>query len=209
MQSELWRGLGRQFMAWTLANVLGGMVGYALLILGLTGESPAAVFLALPAAAAAAGLLVGWIEQRLLRPRWPADGWMFATALGWLVGVPLAVGATALLREALRGWPDSYRLGMFLLAAGLAGALASFGQWRLLRRQSDQHPWWLLAGGVGWLMAWLVVLAVGLFVGGGEPLPTTMDRLDQALLLGGLAGFIVGFEQAVALVGIAGKIESG
>ena len=65
-----------------------------------------------------------------------------------------------------------------------------------------RHQWWLLANAVGWLMAWLGLLAVGLFLGSGDPLPSSLDRVGQAAILGGVAGFMIGLEQGVALVGL-------
>lgn len=200
---DLWSRLGRLLLSWTTAVTAAGMLLYGMFVLlsAIFGDSGVAA--ALLISAAAAGGFAGSIQRRLLQSYWTVPvGWIGWTMAGWAVGLGLAVGLSVLLRPAVAALPDSYRLTVFLIAAGTAGAVSAFGTWRYLRRITFRHPWWLLANGVGWLMAWIVVLAFGLFLGGGEPLPASSDRLRDAVVLGAAAGFVIGFEQAVAVVGL-------
>jgi len=203
---DLWARLGRLLLTWTLAATAAGGALYAIVVLLMpvfpeNGVLGLAVLL--PLSAAAAGAAVGFVQLRLLRPYWQVSpGWIWATVIGWPAGLGLAVGLSLLLRPLVADFPDSYRLTVYLAASGSAGAVSALGTWRYLRQITFRHSWWLLANGVVWFMAWIVVLAFGLFLGAGEPLPSTPDRLRDALILGASAGFVIGFEQAVAVVGL-------
>lgn len=204
--ADTWRRLGRLLLSWTLATTLGGVVAYALVVAlaaPIEGIWVSPLALSLPAAGLLSGLFTGLFQRRILDPFWATSPrWVVATAVGWGLGVPIVVVLSALLKPLLAGLPGPYRLSFYLIAAGATGALSSIGQWKLLKEVTAGHLWWLLANGVGWLMAWLVLLAVGLFVGGGESLPAALDRILEAGLLGALAGFTLGFEQAVAITGL-------
>ncbi len=183
-----------------------GAAAYGLALLPSAFFNPNPFYLMIVSLAVASGLtagIAGIVQRTYLRPYWEfSSTWAWASGLGWGFGVPLAVVLSAVLREPLSGMSDATRLMVFLIAAAGAGMLSSLGQWIALRQVTHRNLWWLFANGVGWLMAWILVLAVGLFIGGGEPLPTTLDRAGDALILGGLAGFVIGFEQGIAIVGL-------
>jgi hypothetical protein len=150
-----------------------------------------------------AGTVAGVLQRRVGRPDWIAPaGWLPAAGAGWAIGLPAAAGMTEWLRPLTSDLPDGFRLGFLLTAVGLVGAAASAWQWFLLKDRLAGALWWLLANGIGWLMAWILVLAVGLFLGSGEPLPVEMDRLGHGLILGACAGFVIGLEQGIAMVGL-------
>lgn len=202
----LWARLGRMLVSWTLLMTLAGaaVYGLALAPAAFVEEiSFAGLMVSLSLASMLVGLLAGYVQRIYLRPYWHfSSGWAWASMTGWGIGIPLVVILSATLRELISGWPDGARLLVFLVSAALCGVLSSLGQWVWLRRVSKRHPWWLFANAVGWLMAWILVLAFGLFIGGGERLPATPDRAVDAMILGGLAGSVIGFEQGIAVMGL-------
>ncbi len=201
-----YQNLGRLLISWTVLFMAGGAAGYggsALLASLFAGSRLPFVGLVLPLGVLTVGVALGAVQRKLLASqvnvtaRWP---WM--TGMGMAVGLLLLVAINTGTAAFVADWSEMSRLTVFLGGAGLAGALASLGQWLILRPILPKHQWWLMANGVGWLMAWIGVLATGLALGGGEPLPATAARWGDALILGAVAGFIIGFEQGVALVGL-------
>jgi len=67
--------------------------------------------------------------------------------------------------------------------------------------------WWLLASAVGWILAWVTALGMAWVIQELPALPTTMQDVGLALLLGGLAGGMLGLEQGVALIGLFAQME--
>jgi len=203
---NLWRGLGRLLLHWTLQFTAAGAVIYFLAVLAGQFFGPVAllaVSVALPLAAVVVGLVLGGAQRRRLAPYLSVGlGWTWATAIGLGLGLIFVTTVSLALRDVVQEWTNGYKLTAFLLGAGLSGALSALGQWLILRKSLEKHHWWMLASGVGWLMAWLGFLAVGLFLGGGEPLPVSLDRWLDILILGAVAGFFIGFEQGVAFVGL-------
>jgi hypothetical protein len=203
---DLWQRLGRLLVAWTVLATLGGALAYGVFLyleplipgLDITG-----VGIRLAAAGLTAGLILGLVQGRIdlagvqLPGAWPA-----ATAAGWAAGLPAVAGFSAWIRPLIIDLPDGYRLGFSLTGAGLIGAAAALWQWRLIKTKLKGAQWWLLANGVGWLMGWIMVLAIGLFLGAGEPLPVESSRFVHGLILGACGGFVIGLEQGVALVGL-------
>lgn len=203
---DLWRSLTRLIFSWTLLTAVGGGLAYGL-ILNIASFLPEGLepyyFIVVPGSALFGGLIAGSGQWFLMRTHLPISRWWIgATGLGWLLGIPFVIWISSLISLMMEEAADSLRLGGFLLGALAAGVIAAVGQWLLLRQHFQRHIWWLVGSGVGWLMAWILVLAVGLFLGGGEPLPTTLNRLPDGMTLGALAGFTVGFEQGIALIGL-------
>jgi hypothetical protein len=203
---DLWRALGRLLLTWTVLTTLGGAMAYGVFMLLeplLPGQDLAGFGIRLAAAGGVGGLVLGLVQRLLETGVFPLPGaWAAAAAVGWAAGLPAAVGVTEWLSPLTTDLPDGYRLGIALTAVGLVGAAASAWQWVLLKRRLEGALWWLLANGIGWLMAWILVLAIGLFLGSGEPLPVGTDRMFHGLILGACAGFVIGLEQGIALVGL-------
>jgi hypothetical protein len=203
--AELWRRLGRLLLYWTLASGAAGAGAYAAAVLLNTSIGLGSYFFVatLLPCLFVISLALGFVQNRMLSGLLElANGWAWRGGWGMLAGTVIIFGVSAVTREAVRGWMDWYRLTFFLIGAGLAGVAAAWGQWRLLVPRLPKHQWWLLANAIGWLMAWLGVLGIGLLLGAGQPLPATADRVNHALILGGVAGTVIGFEQAVALFGL-------
>ncbi len=202
----LWRRLGQLLLRWTIVFTIAGALIYSLgLILGsvFSRGSPGMAVFWIPVLAGSLGIPLGQVQRRLLNPFLPVESaWAWQTAGGLALGLLAVMGLSVGIRGWVEGWTDGYRLTAFLTGAGISGVLAGLGQWIVLRKVVQTHQWWLLANAVGWLMAWLALLAVGLFLGRGEPLPATLERAGHAAILGAVAGFMIGFEQGVALVGL-------
>jgi hypothetical protein len=203
---ELWRRLGRLLLRWTLVSTLAGALAYGVflgLAVILPGLGPASLSIRLAIAGGAGGLAAGFLQRGSGKMDWRTPRtWAWATAAGWAVGLPAAAGFSVWIRPLVVDLPDGFRLGFILTGVGLIGAAAAFWQWLLLKKSLEGALWWLLANGIGWLMAWILVLAIGLFLGAGEPLPVVADRLGHGLILGACAGFVIGLEQGIALVGL-------
>ncbi|GEM_PF-4867386 len=201
-----WRELGRLLVKWTALSTAAGGVLYSLAVTisELAGDSPAAlVWLGFPLAGGMVGVLAGKGQSQLLKPFVPLpEAWVLATAAGWALGVPALVVCTGLLSAATKTWIGLYRLMAFLIAAGGVGAFSGLWQWLLLRARIDRSLWWLLANGVGWLLAWLGVLASWWVIGQGDALPVTSTDFAAVFVLGALAGWMLGVEQGIALVGL-------
>jgi len=204
--TELWSALGRMLVAWTVMTTLGGSFAYGIFLWMeplLPGSDLIALGIRLATAGGAAGLALGLVQERFgaggvtLSRFWPA-----ATAAGWAFGLPAVVGFSVWIRPLIADLPDGFRLAFALTGAGVAGAAAAAWQWTLLKTRLKGALWWPLANGVGWLMGWILVLAIGLFLGAGEPLPVEMNRFGDGLILGACAGFVIGLEQGIALVGL-------
>ncbi|HUF37862.1 MAG TPA: hypothetical protein VMN57_05015 [Anaerolineales bacterium] len=204
--AELGRALGRILVAWTLVTTLSGALVYGIFLYLeplLPGIDLPGVGIRLAVAGGAGGLVLGLVQRRISADLLELSGaWPAASALGWAFGLPAVVGFSVWIRPLVVDLPDGFRLGFILAGTGLAGAAAAGWQWVLLRTRLEGAPWWLLANGVGWLMAWILVLAIGLFLGSGEPLPVETNRFADGLVLGACAGFMIGFEQGIALVGL-------
>ena len=201
MKSRVWSGFGRLWLNWTAITTLAGGIVYGLSII-LSALIGFPIVIAAVFAAAVGGLAAGLFQQRLLNPYIRVRPvWQWATMVGWIVGIPLAALSTLLIRSLSDSLGDGFRLTLCLLGAAAPGVIASIGQWRALRLRMLHANWWLLANGVGWAMVWLAVLGVTWFVR-PDGLPTSLDDLVLASLLGTLAGWTLGLEQGIALIGM-------
>lgn len=204
--AELWQRLGRLLVGWTVISTLSGALAFGLFLyldVLLPGGSPGEIVIRLAVAGLAAGGVLGWAQARMGSAFGrSSNGWTAATAASWSLAIPAVVGFSTWIRPLVADLPDGFRLGFSLIGVGAIGALASAWQFSLLRSTLEGALWWPLANAVGWLMAWILVLAVGLFLGGGEPLPVDLSRFWHGLVLGACAGFVIGLEQGVALVGL-------
>lgn len=96
------------------------------------------------------GLSLSFIQHQLLNRYTRLDYWGWATALGWLVGVP--VGKLATGWEAV-GWDLDW---------ALTGLCIGFVQALALQQQFSRAGWWLLAGSSGLVLAGALGGATGL-----------------------------------------------
>lgn len=96
------------------------------------------------------GLITGLLQYGLLRLYLPRmDGWVLATAGGWLLGVLLVL---------IPGWlTGTEALIMNIDAVFIVMGLSiGTGQWLLLRRRLPRAGWWIPANGAGWALLGLV-----------------------------------------------------
>jgi hypothetical protein len=204
--TSIWKRLGRLWIYWTVVCTISGSIVYLVFVL-LRGmvfrDLPASGGLAVILAGALGGILAGLMQSRILRLFVPIPpSWVWVTAGGWALGILLVVLFTRWFRELARDLPQPYALTAFLVGAGISGTLSGIGQWVLLRDKINKALWWLLASGVGWLVAWIGVAGLWLVLGGGAPFPVEPGEFGLAAILGGVAGWLVGVEQGIALVGL-------
>lgn len=207
---ESWKTLGKLWINWTTATTVVGALAYPLVVgvALLVGGWPGGYWLGVPVGGAVAGVVVGFWQERMLRAHLAVSTrWVGATAWGWSVGFSLGVGVTAWFLTFAKEMQPWYALTVYLIAAGIGGAMSGIGQWGLLRKKIARAVWWFMACAVGGLLAWLVIAGVWYFIGQGADLPGTLAQLPAMMVLGGLAGWMMGMEQGVALVGLIAQEE--
>jgi hypothetical protein len=208
-QIESWKSLSKLWIRWTAVTTISGALAYpAVVLIAVLGDGwPSGFWLGIPAGGAVAGLMAGFFQERVLRTHLPVTKqWIVMTVLGWAIGLTTVVGISSWFLAYAKEMPPWYALTVYLIGAGIAGALSGVGQWMLLRKRIDKSVWWFMACAVGSLSAWLIVLAIWYLFGQGA-LPSTVGELPAALFLGGMAGWMMGMEQGVALVGLIAQEE--
>ncbi len=209
--AKTWGRWGKMLLLWTLATAIGGGVTY-LIALGVGyvagNTQPLFLWVGVPLGAAVGGVTAGIEQQRLLQT-WldMSSRWVWATALGWMISVPGLVAISNWFSTVTRDMRDSSAILTFLGGAALAGLVAALGQWHLLRGKVSRVNWWLLASAIGWAVAWVTTLGIAWLIRQDTPLPNTLDDMGFALLIGGIAGAIIGFETGVALIGLLAQAE--
>lgn len=99
--------------------------------------------------------------------------WLFLTTLGWLLGIFVTAQIDALAGD---------RIG--LLAESGIGLAVGLMQWFQLRPLGRHSAWWILATGLGWVLALGFVRLIG---------------LDDIELRGALIGTVLGVGQWLVL----------
>ncbi|GAB4579515.1 MAG: hypothetical protein Fur0022_22530 [Anaerolineales bacterium] len=202
---ESWKPLGKLWLHWTIATMMAGMLAYPVIV-GLStlgGGWPGGYWVGVPVGGAVIGLLVGFWQTRILRPQLDVTSrWIAMTAVGWAVGFSMVVGMTSWFLAYAKDMQPWYALTIYLSGAGIGGAVSGVGQWQLLRSRIEKSVWWFMACAVGSLLAWLVISGAWYFMGQGADLPSSLAQWPAMLVLGGLAGWMMGMEQGVALVGL-------
>jgi hypothetical protein len=170
-------------------------------------------FVAVLAAGAFEGLVVGGAQWRVLRRPFPhlgAGAWVGATVAGAVVAWALGMLPSTLMDMdgAAQGPPISDGV-QYLLAAGMGlalGPVLGIPQWLVLRRHVPRAGWWVPANAVAWAAGMPVIFAVA----GGVPAGLPVLAL-AALVLGTLtlAGAIVGAMHGVVLVRLLGQPDPG
>lgn len=144
------------------------------------------------------GLVVGWAQERVLRPRLPAlTGWIRATVYGavaaWALGMVPSTIMSLQAPQAGAQPPEMSDALQLLLAAALgavAGPILAAFQWLRLRAAVPRRSaWWLPANAAAWAVGMPVVFA-GAQLGSSLESPAVI-ALVVALTLAG-AGAIVG-----------------
>jgi MFS family permease len=205
-----WKPLGKLWSYWTVSTTISGGLAYPLVvgIAALGGGWPYGFWIGLPVGGVLAGLVAGFWQERVLRPHLQVTKqWIGATALGWAVGLSWVVGISGWFLSYAKEMQPWYALTVYLIGAGVGGVILGTGQWFLLRSRIEKSIWWFMACAVGSLLAWLVISATWYFLGQGADLPGTVADLPAMIVLGGLAGWMMGMEQGVALVGLIAQAE--
>lgn len=209
------------WLRWVAANAFGELIGLGatFAVIGVLftrlAQQPgvAAVLLAFVGAVASGALeatVLGLAQWRAMHPWLPTitqRAWWFATLLGALVAYVLGylpstlmdLGAEATTTPAAEPPPWI----VLLLAAGLGavgGAVLSFAQWRVLRKQVVHAAWWIPANMLAWLVGMLIIFWAmdAAFKG--------LSLVQAGLLIGGalfVTGAVVGAIHGAFLVWLA------
>jgi hypothetical protein len=188
---------------WVGANGLGEALGLPVTALVAVATADArtsggwaigGAVVALLAAGAAEGAIVGGLQWRVLATRMPtlrARTWVGATVVGavaaWTLGLP-----SLLLGDASGGQPpvsDAAQIALAVPLGFVAGPILAVPQWVVLRRSLEGAGRWVLANAVAWAAGMPVIFLVA----GGLPAGTPPALVVVAVVVVcGLAGVIVG-----------------
>ncbi|WP_433664614.1 hypothetical protein ACQPW1_22250 [Nocardia sp. CA-128927] len=156
-----YQGLWRR---WFINVTLGEFLGFAAPAMAgafLRDATPAAAAVALLAAGAVEGTILGWFQARVLRsvvPGLRSGDWILATMIGalaaWSIGaIPVLAG------DSFSTWPPT----VVVLAAIVGGTviLLSIGvtQWLVLRHRLRRAGQWIWVTALAWLAGLLVFIA--------------------------------------------------
>lgn len=206
---------------WVAANTLAEMIGLggslavgtlyfsALDSMGVAGAVAGAV-LAVLMGTFLEGVLVGWMQWRVLRGPLPAlrwQSWMLATAIGaglaWVMGMTpstiMVLAAPAPDPAAAAEAPQISAALTYLLAAALglaAGPVLGGAQALLLRRYVRGAGWWAAANAAAWLVGMPLIFA-GMDI--AFAIPRALIVL-VVLVTTAAAGAVVGAIHGAALV---------
>ena len=215
------------WLRWVWANALGEMVGLGLTFLvaafgftkleslgGLAGILLAFAF------AVASGIfeatLVGWAQWWAMRPWFPAihrRAWWNATVIGALLAYVLGYLPSTLMslraettQSAAAAEPSQGIV--LLLAAGMGlvgGALLSFAQWLVLRKQVRGAGLWLPAN----MLAWMIGMPVIFWAIDQAQKPNSNSQVVPFMAVTLLVvGAVVGAVHGLALVRLAVKNQA-
>jgi hypothetical protein len=203
----------RFWWQWIVANSLAELLGLGIVVaigfevtshLGEPQDAAQAIAIALlfVSLGAIEGFVVGWAQNRVLRPKLPAlDGWTGATVTGavaaWALGmIPSTVMSIAGPADGTPA-PPMNPVSQYLLAAALgavAGPILAFFQWRRLRPAiGPRSAAWLPANALAWAAGMPVIFA-GADIGASLAAPAaTIACIALTLALaGGIVGAIHG-----------------
>jgi hypothetical protein len=168
---------------WTLVTILGLVLGIVISLLVIsaiskianTDEDTIGIFIILPSI----GFSVGFLQWLKLRRRvsW-ASMWIWVTAAGWMISIPLALS--------LYSWLQSISASTFVdvwgktIQATMIAILIGVIQWLLLRRHISRAGWWIFANLIGWNAASLLAGA-GAMVG-------VLDSIPMGISVGAVTG---------------------
>jgi hypothetical protein len=171
---------------WTLATTMGLVLGIAISLLVISGiskltnidEDTIAIFIILPSI----GFSIGFLQWLNLRKRvsW-ASMWIWVTAAGWVISIPLALS--------LYTWLQSISASAFVdvwgktIQATMIAILIGTIQWLLLRRHISRAGWWILANLIGWKAASLTAVA-GAMV-------SVLDSIPMGISVGVITGLVL------------------
>ena len=141
-------------------------------------EDTIAMFIILPSIGFSVGIFQ-WLNLRR-RVSW-AGMWIWVTAVGWMISIPLALSLYTWLRSISASafvdiWGKTIQATMIAI---LIGAI----QWLLLRRYVSRAGWWILANLIGWNAASLLAGA-GAMVG-------VLDSIPMGISVGAVTGLVL------------------
>jgi hypothetical protein len=186
-ESKLKRNEFGLWLAWTLATVLGMLIGYLPLafLVGSLDLGFARVIVPI-----ITGTLLGLAQWLVLRPYVTGSvDWVLNLAGGWVVGFTLGLFIVQLLSKTPLG----------MLAGYVAfGVIVALFQYPVLRREIPHLATWIIANVAGWTLgAYLSQLAAGAIFQNAAP--TTFTSVIVSV---GVTGLVAGAITALALIWI-------
>ncbi len=162
-----------------------GMLGYAVLAVGLGGVE---------------GAIVGYAQAIVLRRRLPAlRSWVAATVAGAMIAWFLGMLPSTLMglqsptsSEPPPEMSDALQLALAVPLGMVAGIVLAFPQWRVLRRYVPRAGWWLPANALGWAVAMPLVFVAAGVRPGGSPLVIGVIVVASLAAAGAAAGAVHG-----------------
>ena len=156
------------FFYWLMATTSGWLLGWIVL--------PA---VAVVTAGVGAGIMQYWVLPRRIPHAWR---WVLVTAVGWMVGLGIALFTV----------PP----GLGLLTGALVGATTGTAQWYLLRAQVRWAGWWIVVSVLAWSTALSLAPASGVVA------------LPPIVLSGVMSAVLTGFTLELLLRNPKGEAKS-
>jgi hypothetical protein len=184
-------------MRWVTLGELAGFCVPAGVAVLLAGGDPVVLLVALVAAGAVEGTVLGWAQTRALRPHLPAldrPRWVLLTAgaaaFAWLLGM---AGPTF---EVWSVWPAVLLIPLTVLAGTALLLSIGLAQWVELRRHVGRGWRWVLATALAW----------GIGLSAFAVVTTPLWRPGQPPWLVGLIGVLGGGVMAAAMAAVTGAV---
>jgi hypothetical protein len=182
------------WLGWTLATVVGLLVGYLPLALLVNQIELGIARIIVPLFA---GLLIGLAQWVVLR-QFLTDcrDWMLNLTASWVAGYSIGLLVVDLFSNSFIGLLVSYIL---------FGLIVALFQWPILRREVPHIFPWILANVLGWTLGALVSQLVVILLFGVNPGGQLLIIVINSAVIGLIAGGITG----LALVLIVRQPERG
>jgi hypothetical protein len=128
------------------------------------------------------------------------EWWLLATIVGTIVAVGIVVLGSAIASNL----SPMNTVVMLHIIGVLEGVVLGFTQWLVLRRYIKHIGWWVLATGIGSLIAWLIsvkfIVVLALLSFNSTMTETTTVALRQAVFgMGAWVGAVLGIAQWLVL----------
>jgi hypothetical protein len=124
------------------------------------------------------------------------EWWVLATATGGLIGMGIVAVASAIASQ----FGTVSTVSLLHVVGALEGITLGLTQWLVLRRYIKHMGWWIIATGIGAMIAWLIGLKVIvvltlIFFSDLTAQPMLSTLLEAAFFLGIWVGAVLGCAQ--------------
>ncbi|QLY34659.1 hypothetical protein H0264_24980 [Nocardia huaxiensis] len=184
---------------WFRRVTLGELLGFAAPALAgalAADAAPWVLAVALLAAGAIEGTVLGWFQAGVLRsvlPGFPVRNWTLVTAaaavFAWAIGV-----VPVLFGDRISEWPPLVQAPVIAVGATVLVFSIGTAQWLILRSRSHRAALWIWANVVGWITGLLAFTLV----------TTPLWQPGQPAVLVGLIGLLGGLLMAAVMAAVTG-----